>query len=49
MVGSNPKNIINNVSKLLENKIYYNKIAFPNNVYGDGYASQRIVKMLRSL
>lgn len=49
MVGTNPKIIVDNVTELIENKIVYTKTAFPNIIYGDGLASNRIVKVLRTL
>jgi len=49
LVGTKTKMIVNEVSELIENKKMYLHTAKPNNIYGDGLASQRIVKVLRNL
>jgi len=46
LVGTNKNNIVLNVSKLIEDEIYYKKMAYAHNPYGDGYASKKIVKFL---
>ena len=48
LVGSNYKNIIKGVSKLLNNKKYYKTISLSRNPYGDGLACERILATLRS-
>jgi UDP-N-acetylglucosamine 2-epimerase (non-hydrolysing) len=48
IVGTNQNSIINNISELLENNHLYEKIAIPNEIYGDGFAAKRIVKTLRT-
>ncbi len=46
LVGTNPENIINETVKLLNNSDEYSKMANAINPYGDGKASERIVKIL---
>ena len=46
LVGTNYDNIINEVSLLLTNKEYYDKMSKAVNPYGDGLACERIVKYL---
>ncbi len=46
LVGTNRELIIKEVTKLLENQEYYNKMSKANNPYGDGLACERIVKEL---
>lgn len=46
LVGTNESKIINSVSKLLDDEIYYEKISKANNPYGDGLACARIVDFL---
>lgn len=46
LVGTNESKIINSVSKLLDDEIYYEKISKANNPYGDGLACVRIVDFL---
>lgn len=46
LVGTNCKKIINEVSALLDNEIYYNKMSQAVNPYGDGLACSRIVAAL---
>jgi len=47
LVGTNNENIIINVSRLLDDDIYYNKMAYAHNPYGDGNASKKIVEFLK--
>ena len=42
-------NIISKVSQLIDDKPNYDTIAVGNDVYGDGFASRRIVEILRSM
>lgn len=49
MVGSNYKRIINAVSRLLEDKKYYQRMSRVHNPYGDGLAASRIVDALRTI
>lgn len=44
LVGTDYNKIISEVSKLLDDKDYYNKMSFSVNPYGDGHASERIVE-----
>jgi len=44
LVGTNKDLIVSEVTKLIENSDYYNKMSKANNPYGDGKASERIVK-----
>jgi UDP-N-acetylglucosamine 2-epimerase (non-hydrolysing) len=46
LVGTHWRNIVEEVSLLLENPIAYEKMAKAVNPYGDGLASQRIVQAL---
>lgn len=46
LVGANCKNIVVNVSELLDNEKEYKKMATANNPYGDGHASEQIVEFL---
>lgn len=46
LVGTNCEKIINEVSALLDNEIYYNKMSQAVNPYGDGLACSRIVATL---
>lgn len=46
MVGTDYKNIVNQVEELLSNISSYNSMTKSHNPYGDGHASQRIVNIL---
>ncbi len=48
LVGLNEERIYKTAKNLLKNKRAYNKMASAVNPYGDGLASQRIVKILRN-
>lgn len=47
LVGTDYKKIVNEVSSLLDNSEYYNSMSKAINPYGDGFASERIVKIMR--
>lgn len=47
LVGTNYDLIVTEVSRLLDNESYYNKMAQANNPYGDGKACERILESLR--
>jgi len=47
LVGTDKEKIIKEVSKLIEDKNEYDKISKAINPYGDGKASQKIIKFLR--
>ena len=49
IVGSNSLRIIENLSLLLDDKKYYQKMSRAHNPYGDGLACQRIVDALCSI
>jgi UDP-N-acetylglucosamine 2-epimerase (non-hydrolysing) len=49
MVGSNYQKIIHSVSRLLDDKKYYQKMSHAYNPYGDGLAASRIVDVLRTI
>ena len=46
LVGTDHDLIVNEVSRLLEDKTYYDKMSQAVNPYGDGMACERIVKVL---
>jgi UDP-N-acetylglucosamine 2-epimerase (non-hydrolysing) len=46
LLGANKEKIIKGVSRLLNNKKIYNRMALTKNPYGDGRACKRIVKFL---
>lgn len=46
LVGTNYEKIIEEVSRLLDDTSYYNKMSRATNPYGDGLACERIVKKL---
>ncbi len=47
LVGTDHDLIVNEVSRLIENKEYYDSMSKARNPYGDGLACQRIVNALR--
>jgi len=47
LVGTDSQKITEAVSKLMDDKAYYQKMARANNPYGDGQACKRIVKTLK--
>ena len=49
LVGTEKHTIINEVSKLIDSKEEYNKMANAVNPYGDGLASKRIVDILKTI
>jgi UDP-N-acetylglucosamine 2-epimerase (non-hydrolysing) len=49
IVGSNYQQIINGVSRLLDDKKHYQKMSRAHNPYGDGLACKRIVDVLRTI
>ena len=49
LVGTNPNRIVYEVSTLLEDSIYYNKMSEAINPYGDGLACERIIRFLKSI
>ena len=46
LVGTKEADIYDNCGILLNNQEEYNKMAFANNPYGDGHASERIADIL---
>ena len=46
LVGSNEKNIFENVSDLLNNEKIYKEMSLAHNPYGDGLASKRIIDFI---
>ncbi|NPA60124.1 MAG: UDP-N-acetylglucosamine 2-epimerase (non-hydrolyzing) [Epsilonproteobacteria bacterium] len=48
LVGTNNDSIISNVSRLLDDDLYYKKMAYSHNPYGDGNASKKIVEFLKN-
>ena len=48
LVGTNKNLIVTEVTKLIENADYYNKMSKANNPYGDGKASERILRIIRN-
>lgn len=49
LAGTNRKNIVHEISRLLSDPDYYLSIAQAVNPYGDGYASERIVETLKHM
>lgn len=49
LVGSSHHQIVNGVSRLLDDKNYYKTMSRSYNPYGDGKASKRIVKVIRKI
>ena len=47
LVGTNYDNIVCEISGLLDNEFYYNKMSRAINPYGDGKACERIVSRLK--
>ena len=47
LVGTNHDLIVSEVSKLLEDKVYYDQMSHAVNPYGDGKACSRIVRVLK--
>lgn len=47
LVGTNYDLIVSEVSKLLDDKEYYDSMAKANNPYGDGQACERIIKFIK--
>ena len=48
LVGTNKDNIVKNVSRLIEDELYYKKMSYAHNPYGDGNASHKIVEFLKN-
>ena len=46
LVGTSPKYICETIQELLDNKELYDEMSFAHNPYGDGKASNRILKIL---
>jgi len=49
LVGTNPKRIINQFSKIMENAGEYQKLSRAINPYGDGKSAARIVRIIRDM
>lgn len=49
LVGANYDRIVNEVSRLLDDNVYYNRMSQAVNPYGDGTASQRIVQTIEKV
>lgn len=47
LVGTNPNNIINEVSELLEDASAYNQMSRSHNPYGDGKACEKIINTIK--
>lgn len=47
LVGTDIENIIENVTRLLENETYYKKMSYSYNPYGDGNSCRKIVNFLK--
>ena len=47
LVGTNYDSIVNETSKLIEDKEYYEKMSKAVNPYGDGLACERIINALK--
>lgn len=48
LVGTNREKIVSEVSKLFDDKEYYDSMSFAHNPYGDGQACQRILAALKN-
>jgi UDP-N-acetylglucosamine 2-epimerase (non-hydrolysing) len=48
LVGTNQARIVEEVSKLLTDKSYYDSMSFAHNPYGDGNGCQRIIDAIKS-
>jgi len=48
LVGTNREKIVNEISELLLNELYYQKMSLAQNPYGDGNACMRIVETIMS-
>ena len=48
LVGTSPKKIVPFIERLLTDQDFYNKMSRSHNPYGDGYASQKIIHILKS-
>ena len=46
LVGTDPHEIVKNSQRLINNKIYYQSMAFSHNPYGDGKACERIIEII---
>lgn len=47
LVGTDRKKIVEEVTRLFEEKAYYDSMSFAHNPYGDGHACQRILAALK--
>ncbi len=48
LVGTEKDNIVKNVLRLLDDEIYYKKMTYAHNPYGDGNACTKIINFLKS-
>ena len=49
LVGTDKESIKLNVSKLLDNKVFYKKMSLSHNPYGDGNASFKVIEFLKNI
>jgi UDP-N-acetylglucosamine 2-epimerase (non-hydrolysing) len=47
LVGTNYDKIVSEVSKLLDDQVYYNQMSKAINPYGDGMACKRIIEKFK--
>ena len=47
LVGTHPENIINEVTKLLKDKVSYEEMSKAHNPYGDGKACEKIINIIK--
>jgi UDP-N-acetylglucosamine 2-epimerase (non-hydrolysing) len=47
LVGTNPENIIGEVTRLLEDKVVYEQMSQAHNPYGDGMACEKIINIIK--
>ena len=47
LVGTNPENIISEVTRLLEDKVVYEQMSQAHNPYGDGKACEKIINIIK--
>lgn len=49
LIGVDCNTIIKETQELIDNEVVYNKMSTAINPYGDGYASEKIIDVIRKL